>query len=428
MEPWRSLLQELADVLETEFAKLQKPERLAEGLGADSADAAFGRAATVPPKPTSLPCSPYTRSEDQVSHLESSWVLAKALPSLPSVAADEEDLNSDAVDDVTRSIKSFVTQSSMGSAASAQRGRSERTHFRVVRATKSCHRLQKKPWYVINPDQSKFAGRWQALVACCLLFVALVTPVQVALLEPEFHWIFLVGIFVDAVFAVDLFLQFITAYPVTTPQGITWEIQASKIRSRYLKSWFGLDILSILPFDVLTLALEANELRELQALKVIRALRLMKPPAFSTCYGCGCGKYKQINCVVMSLRGVAGGGGWGSMVIIAFASATAGAIALAPAPVPAPALPLSQQASLSFPSTSATPPPARQHSPAQIANFGQVPPPPWPSASASREELVFPGWGWSWGGCGVFRPVFQSAAAGLPAYLKPHVSWERFKT
>ncbi|CAE7340924.1 KCNH6, partial [Symbiodinium necroappetens] len=275
MEPWRSLLQELADVLETEFAKLQKLERLAEGLGADSADAAFGRAATVPPKPTSLPCSPYTRSEEQVSHLESSWVLAKALPSLPSVAADEEDLNSDAVDDVTRSIKSFVTQSSMGSAASAQRGRSERTHFRVVRATKSC-RLQKKPWYVINPDQSKFAGRWQALVACCLLFVALVTPVQVALLEPEFDWIFLVGIFVDAVFAVDLFLQFITAYPVTTPQGITWEIQASKIRSRYLKSWFGLDILSILPFDVLTLALEANELRELQALKVIRALRLMK--------------------------------------------------------------------------------------------------------------------------------------------------------
>ena len=353
MEPWRSLLQELADVLETEFAKLQKLERLAEGLGADSGDAAFGRAATVPPKPTSLPCSPYTRSEEQVSHLESSWVLAKALPSLPSVAADEADLNSDAVDDVTRSIKSFVTQSSMGSAASAQRGRSERTHFRVVRATKSC-RLQKKPWYVINPDQSKFASRWQALVACCLLFVALVTPVQVALLEPEFDWIFLVGIFVDAVFAVDLFLQFITAYPVTTPQGITWEIQASKIRGRYLKSWFGLDVLSILPFDVLTLALEANELRELQALKVIRALRLMKPPAFSTCYGCGCGKYKQRNCVAMSLRGVVWGSGMG-LYDKAFASATASAIALAPPPVPAPALPLSQRPAY------ASPAPAPRH-------------------------------------------------------------------
>ena len=55
MEPWRSLLQELADVLETEFAKLQRLERERlterEGPGADSGDAAYmasGRAAKPP--------------------------------------------------------------------------------------------------------------------------------------------------------------------------------------------------------------------------------------------------------------------------------------------------------------------------------------------------------------------------------------------
>lgn len=39
-----------------------------------------------------------------------------------------------------------------------------------------------RPWYVINPDTSLVARVWQGVVAASLLWVAIVTPVQVGLI------------------------------------------------------------------------------------------------------------------------------------------------------------------------------------------------------------------------------------------------------
>ena len=273
MEQWRCLLQELTQVLESEFAKMQKLEQLAHGQAVKVLTDAGS-----PPKPmlASKPWAP--TSDTPMMHAElsmdTSMMLQKAVPLLPPVAADPDRLDNNAVETITRSIKTFAAEKTQMRSASGLND--AQTHFRVVRATKTSHVLQQKPWYVINPDQSKAASRWQILVAFCLLFVALATPVQVALLEPEVDWLFFVGLGVDVVFMIDLILQFFMAYPVTTAQGITWEVRSAKIRERYLKSWFPLDILSIMPFDVLTVALEAQELRELAVLKVIRALRLVK--------------------------------------------------------------------------------------------------------------------------------------------------------
>ena len=287
MEQWRNLLQELHHLLEGELVKMRKleAERGAENLTVKQA----------PPEPLlssfpwSLSSETATKAAMPVStgDVESSWILEKAALSLPHVAADEDDLDHNTIEEVTRSIRSVASQKAQGSVSDSVApfhqsvGLSDtRTHFRVVRAAKTAY-LQQRPWYVINPDQSRWASRWQALVACCLLWVALVTPVQVALLEPEMDWLFIAGMLVDVVFAIDLLLQFITAYPETTPQGVTWVVQAEKIREHYVKSWFSLDAISILPFDILALTFEASELRELAVLKVIRALRLVKPLALT---------------------------------------------------------------------------------------------------------------------------------------------------
>ena len=235
MEPWRSLLEELTQVLETEFAKLQKLEKLAkQGIDAGLVPEL---AVKAPPKPmlVSNPGSPITSTpvmEVSRHEVDSSWMLEKAVTSLPPVAADVDDLKSDAVERVTRSIQSFERRTLLSETGPGD----TQTHFRVVRASKYSPLMQQRPWYIINPDQSKFASRWQALVACCLLFVALATPVQVALLEPHMDWLFFAGLAVDVVFVIDLVLQFFTAYPVTTQQGVMWEVRFPKIRDHYFKS------------------------------------------------------------------------------------------------------------------------------------------------------------------------------------------------
>ena len=82
---------------------------------------------------------------------------------------------------------------------------------------------------------------WQVVMGFALVFVALVTPVQVSLLEPEFDFLFLLSLFVDFLFFCDFVLQFFTAYPTTTPHGLIWEVRLHHIFCHYLKTWLVLD-------------------------------------------------------------------------------------------------------------------------------------------------------------------------------------------
>ena len=82
---------------------------------------------------------------------------------------------------------------------------------------------------------------WQFVMGFALVFVALVTPVQVSLLEPTFDFLFLLGLFVDFLFFCDFVLQFFTAYPKTTPHGLVWEVRLHHIFFHYLKTWLFLD-------------------------------------------------------------------------------------------------------------------------------------------------------------------------------------------
>jgi len=152
----------------------------------------------------------------------------------------------------------------------------EGIQFSILRAGKTGLVTVQKPWFVINPDRSRFYSMWQIIISVALLFVALVTPVQVSLLEAKVDAVFFVGFLVDLIFCADLLMQFLTAYPINTAHGVLWEVRPRRICRNYLKGWFLVDAVTVVPFDFLAIFLGKDTLKDFVGLKVIRALRLVK--------------------------------------------------------------------------------------------------------------------------------------------------------
>lgn len=153
---------------------------------------------------------------------------------------------------------------------------SEEPGFTVMRAQKTRKFVHQKPWYVINPDTSLWASVWQGVVAAALMFVAFVTPVQVGLFDLQLDTLMVFSFYVDFVFLTDMVLQFFTTYSRDTSDGIVWEVDLRRIALHYLQTWFLLDFITVIPFDVFTLAADGGAMDEFKSIKVLRALRLLK--------------------------------------------------------------------------------------------------------------------------------------------------------
>lgn len=88
------------------------------------------------------------------------------------------------------------------------------------------------------------------LLFATLVLYMLIVPVSLAFfLESEDFWWPLVFCTVDFLFLADLFLNFNSGY--VGRDGVVLEKRA--IRCRYLKSWFALDLLASMPFELATL-------------------------------------------------------------------------------------------------------------------------------------------------------------------------------
>jgi len=130
--------------------------------------------------------------------------------------------------------------------------------------------------HLVNPERSAFMEYWDTVTLFALAFVALVAPVQVAMFEAQFDAMFMINCLVDPLFAVDLVLQFFIMYPQKTNYGYTLVQNPKKIAIHYLKTWFVIDFISVIPFDLAGLVSRSDEMRKMAALKVFRLLRLLK--------------------------------------------------------------------------------------------------------------------------------------------------------
>ena len=122
------------------------------------------------------------------------------------------------------------------------------------------------------------------MAAIALLYVALVTPVEVSFIETmpcPARWtssLFLINRVVDVIFIIDLMLQFRVAYKEENVHGARWVTDPRSIALHYVLSvWFPLDLFSILTsiFDFLC-GDDADNLILLRAVRTLRLVKLIK--------------------------------------------------------------------------------------------------------------------------------------------------------
>merc|ERR1719162_245398 len=108
-----------------------------------------------------------------------------------------------------------------------------------------------------------------------LCFVAIVCPIQISMLESKIDPLFMVNTIIDGVFFLDMILQFFVMYPKRTSYGTALEHRPEAIAKNYLKTWFTIDLLSIVPFDLISILSDQDKMSQIKAVKAIRLLRLI---------------------------------------------------------------------------------------------------------------------------------------------------------
>mmetsp|Transcript_32005 Transcript_32005/g.73059 ORF Transcript_32005/g.73059 Transcript_32005/m.73059 type:complete len:789 (+) Transcript_32005:114-2480(+) len=146
----------------------------------------------------------------------------------------------------------------------------------VREALKKLDMATSRDAWVVNPENNRVVNYWDLGTMVALVYVALITPVEVALLEPKLNALFIINVVVDCIFFVDMILQFFIVYRVRTPYGYRIETSQSKIIRNYVRTWFGIDLLSVLPYSYVSLLVNSTSLQRAKVLKTVRLLRLIK--------------------------------------------------------------------------------------------------------------------------------------------------------
>ena len=159
---------------------------------------------------------------------------------------------------------------------------------------------RRRPRWIIDPRVSQFMAQWDCITALALFFTAAVTPYEVGFVSSANSFdeafsdpLFWMNRVVDCIFVFDLFLQFVLMYPTLAegnPDG-TWVDDPQKIFGHYLRTWFVPDVVSVAAsaFDIAAISSknqgEGRDLSSLQAVRMVRAFRLIKLVSILHCLG-----------------------------------------------------------------------------------------------------------------------------------------------
>jgi potassium voltage-gated channel Eag-related subfamily H protein 7 len=126
---------------------------------------------------------------------------------------------------------------------------------------------------IVDP-KGDFQGNWDLVMVACLMFTAIVTPFEVAYIEPAFNGLFIINRLVDLLFLIDLICQFFTPFYNGKMGG--YVIGKGQIAKHYLMGWFTIDFVSILPFDSVGMLLQNEAVNQLKIFRIVRLARLLK--------------------------------------------------------------------------------------------------------------------------------------------------------
>ncbi|GLI64373.1 hypothetical protein VaNZ11_007619, partial [Volvox africanus] len=115
--------------------------------------------------------------------------------------------------------------------------------------------------------------KWDLFILVLLVWVLFASPIIICfgLAGDAFHgdWVGIVELCVDGAFAFDIYLNFRTAYYDSKGYLVT---ERWRIARHYLKTWFLLDLVCVIPYDLIT----AGTMGFLSMLKLLRVVRVGK--------------------------------------------------------------------------------------------------------------------------------------------------------
>lgn len=99
-------------------------------------------------------------------------------------------------------------------------------------------------FFLLLPD-SKFKIFWSYILIFRLLYTAFITPIRITFIDKiDLTW-FIIDLIIDILFFIDIIITFNTAYYNSYGELIT---NRKVIALSYLKTYFILDLLTIIPF------------------------------------------------------------------------------------------------------------------------------------------------------------------------------------
>eukprot|EP00439_Symbiodinium_sp_Y106_P085671 s509_g29.t1 len=147
-----------------------------------------------------------------------------------------------------------------GPATTASLLEKRRVQMMIMRAEKTRKFSAAKRWYVINPESNRCLMVWQMVTTIAMVFVALITPLQVGLFEMQVDMLLAISLCIDIIFLADMILQFFTMLSLV---HVGPDLRERKISRHYMKTWFALDFITLIPWDVISLIIPgANNLKE----------------------------------------------------------------------------------------------------------------------------------------------------------------------
>lgn len=135
---------------------------------------------------------------------------------------------------------------------------------------------------IIDLETSAFLAQWDVVGGLLLVYLAIVTPLEVSFLEcaEEFSVRWCLDQIANLFFLADLVIQFFIPVSVATRFGRVVVKRKSAIARNYLKSWFAVDCVSVIPFGLIHPCGQSGVgigwLRAVRLLRLLKLLRLLR--------------------------------------------------------------------------------------------------------------------------------------------------------
>jgi Ion transport protein len=148
--------------------------------------------------------------------------------------------------------------------------------FGEIQTSKKYNRGNKKKCMIYPEDQNK--GKWDLFITFLLMITCVLTPYELAFENDDENFIYLgVDTSINICFAFDIVINFMTAYYDNDYNMID---DHRVIARDYIYTWFFIDLVSIIPFDMIFVFGNFNRLARVARIgklyKIIRMTRMVR--------------------------------------------------------------------------------------------------------------------------------------------------------